>query len=220
MNLQGKKKEIITPEQMSLLDSLIPQMKTLRYADGHLDPIFHETNTEHILSMLKQAISFIQNHKMERHLSQYHTDAVIKAHDLPEMGMEKDFTVWEIQKNPNLAFDKEAHEMRMVEMLREQYGDWLANLCLEYMANQTNDAKFVKWLDKYNATQHILEKQEIKPFSHPDWLVNGIDRLIKVANAKFLIPPTLQVMEERKPLFKKHNLLDVFHAKEKDLLVR
>jgi len=205
---------------MQALDDLVPQMTTLRFADGHLDPVFHETNAEHIEKMLKQAPPIISDHNLERYLDTWHTDGIIKAHDAPEMGMQTDFTVWQIRKNPNLAQDKATHELLMIQSLRQQYGDWLADLCLEYNENQTNEAKFVKWLDKYNATQHILEKQFEKPFCRPDWLVNGINLLDKTANADFLVPPTLQVMQDRKPLFKKHNLLDVFNSKEKELLER
>ena len=205
---------------MGCLDVLIPQMKTKRYMDGSLDPIFYETNTEHIKNMLEQARPFINNHGLGRHLSPWHTDAVIKAHDLPEFGMEKDITVWEIRENPKLAQDKQELEIKMIEELRNGYGDWLAGLCLEYMEQETSDSKFVKWLDKYNASQHILEKQYIKPFNHSEWLVGGIDKLIKFASAEFLINPTLQVMEERKPLFREHDLMDAFYAREKGLLER
>lgn len=219
--MEAKKSQcIITPSQTAFLDYLIPSMTTKRFDDEDLDPIFIETVADHVLSMLKQAPPFIKDHKLDRYFSPQHSDVLIKTHDLPEIELEKDITVWEIEHTPHLKFEKKYCEMMMIQQFREQYGDWLADPCLEYMEQETDAAKFVKWLDKYNATEHIFQKQFEKPFPTPDWLVYGVDRLVKAAKTDFLIPPTLQVMEERKPLFKKHNLLDTFHAKEKELLTR
>jgi len=206
---------MVTTKQMYTLDKLVKKMNTIRFSD--LPSQFHQTNTKHVTDMVKQAKPFIQNHKLDIIIDPWHTDAIIKAHDLPEMGLKTDFTVIQVKDNPSLAHDKHNHEINMINKLRNQYGTWIENLWLEYSNQETNNSKFVKWLDKYNATKHIIDVHGGQRFKDLNWFVNCTNHIIKSTKSKFLVPPTLQILEDRKPLFKKHGLLSIYNEKENEL---
>ena len=207
----------ITDAQFELLYSLMPEQKTLRFADDSKSEVFHQTNKEHVAQMLFQAMQFAKGFQLDKILDMRYVNALIMAHDLPELGMDRDVTMYQCLTNPDLRITKEEYEIKKIAELKNKYGSWISNLCNDYIERGSDEAKFVKWLDKFNASQHLIEKTKIVSYEEQqnweedDWLQRCGNTMNKVSTAAFLRPMTLKVLKEREPVYIKNGFGELYN---------
>ena len=211
----------VSDGQFNVLHSLMPEQNTLRYADESKSEVFHQTNKEHVAQMLFQAMRFAKDFQLDKILDMRYVSALILAHDLPELGMERDFTRYQILKNPELTNDKQEYETKMITELGDKYGGWLQELFKDYDNAISSEAKFVKWLDKYNAFVHMMQKNKIAPYEkhsnwkEDDWMQNCTNSIVRTHNtADFIAPMALRTIKEHESLFV-NNKLGKFYQAEK-----
>lgn len=149
-------------ENMQILRDLISTHKTIRYSV--LLPNAHQTVESHVNRMLALApvIAEIVGMKLDTN----HVNSLILAHDLPELGMEKDITALEQVYTKGAKQQKDDLEKQSIIRLGNEYGSWLLELLNEYENQKTEMARFVKWLDKYEASRHMLEISAFSRLQH------------------------------------------------------
>lgn len=123
-----------------VLEKIVPTLSTIRY--GIMDDVFHQTVAEHVFNMLELAEEILPKRRQsgsgvdgrnyldmaKMPINIDHAKAVIMAHDLPEIGMKKDITSWEIMQNPHLQTIKDKIETDKIKELGGIYGSWLVEL--------------------------------------------------------------------------------------------
>ena len=206
-------------EQLDILYGLLPQLTTVRYSI--MDSFFHQTLTQHVQNMLMlapitKAHPSLSGHLFDKHLLK----AVILVHDLPELGMHKDITSWELSRDPELKKIKDKLEHEKIAELGNIYGEWMPKLFEYYESQSDSLTKFVKWLDKYESNLFLLEKFEHRPdpnFNF-DWILHNTERMIIAANAfPPMKPVTIARMHEVKPLYERQGRLGLWEDLIEDL---
>ncbi|MCL2569764.1 MAG: hypothetical protein FWE16_00980 [Firmicutes bacterium] len=115
------------------------------------------------------------------HFDKNELNGFILLHDLPELGMKQDITTW------------------------------LIDLFNAYEEQKTELTRFVKWLDKYEASLHMIEIDFYSEIPLINFSINT-DRLIK-ATIKFprLKQLTLKYMDnELRPIWERSNQMNDF----------
>ena len=200
--------KMVTKEQMQWLESLVPQMKTIRY--GPMEPFFYQTVEQHVIAMLGLVDATLGEAGL-----QFDADllrAMIIVHDLPEIGMEKDITAWELERDAGLAKYKEIAERAVMQRFAEEQGQWVLDIYNECEEGKTDIARFVKFLDKYESNVYLLGRFELQGTElgqTGEHIYYNTRRLVKAAVG---FPAVMDVarrrMEEIRPLFEKYGILD------------
>ncbi len=144
---------ITNTENIQTLRDLIATHKTIRY--GILHPRVYQTVENHTNRMLALAPVLAQIAKID--YDHNTIDALILAHDLSELGMKRDITSVEQVQQSGAMKRKRELEQSAITSLVNQHGQWLERLFDEYEEQDSQAARFVKWLDKYEASRHMLE---------------------------------------------------------------
>ena len=198
----------VTKEQLQWLESLIPQMKTIRY--GPMEPFFHQTVEEHVVAMLGLVDAMLSETGLQFEASKLR--AMIIVHDLPEFGMEKDITAWELERNQGLQESKEIAERAVMERFARGQGQWVLDIYNEYELGETEMAKFVRFLDKYESNVYLLGRFELRETQlgqTGEHIFYNTRRLVKAAvDFPVMRGVALRRMGEIKPLFEKYGAPD------------
>ncbi|MCL2757767.1 MAG: HD domain-containing protein [Alphaproteobacteria bacterium] len=92
------------------------------------------------------------------------------VHDLPE-GLTRDIAFDKIINRPELLLQKERAEpiamRKLVSILPPELGEEIFDLWLEYSENKTQEAKFVKIMDKLECAYHMID-MGVKNFKSPE----------------------------------------------------
>lgn len=204
----------VTKRQMNTLRKLISGHKTIRY--GILPAHVHQTDENHTNRMLVLApviadmVGLKANWKL--------LIAITLSHDLSELGMTQDITSFEQEYKDGAKNEKDRYEAQMQSELIAKHGSWLQELFDEYNSQNSDAAKFVKWLDKYEASRHMLEIVKYDNLTHEA----GMNHKHFFVNTQRLIKATLalpimysftkdHIELEIKPIFKKEGKEDEYN---------
>ena len=193
----------VTKEQLSTLQSLLPPLKkTIRYGVREKD--FHQTVFDHINNMLRLAPQVIKKCGLNFDIDL--VNALIMVHDLPETGMAYDITAIEQATIPGKVQEKKQIEERKMQQFSEIHGKWLLELHNVYTERCIDEAKFVKFLDVFEADIHCLLKLEkLKPSSF------GFKRTKKVIDDFPAVKKYLtEWIQQYKPRLEKAGLWDTY----------
>jgi|GEM_PF-4955779 len=127
---------------------------TIRY--GLLEPFYHQPVRDHVERMRGFAIKLIKDLNIQ--FDPTEVDALIMAHDLPELNLENDIACWDQEKQKGTSDIKEKTEVESMKHLATQYGDWIFDLWNEYSEQKTELAKFVKYMDRYEDHNFFVGK--------------------------------------------------------------
>lgn len=120
----------------------------------HFVPL-HESVSAHSHAATLLALDLITKYELNVNL-----DKVIKmllVHDLPEAGMEYDFPADKLNANEHLKKEKLNLETKKIEYLSENFNKpYLKNLINEFNEKQTIEALFANFVDKLEASIHII----------------------------------------------------------------
>ncbi|MCL2755847.1 MAG: HD domain-containing protein [Firmicutes bacterium] len=197
----------ITTEQMGVLRSLVSGHDTVRYSILHEE--VYQTVENHTNRML--AIAPVVANIVGFDFDYYDVCAFILAHDLVELGMKQDITALEQAQQAEMKKKKEEYEAKAKIELGEKYGAWLSELLNEYEKQESESARFVKWLDKYEANRHMLEIDLFAEIGLINFAVN-MGNLIKATNRLPIMKEfTLKHMdEELRKVWERNDSLDEF----------
>jgi len=195
-------------DKIKVLEGIVQSMKTIRY--GIMDPFYHQTVSEHTMNMVELAPAVLA--EIDVSLDADLVMATILVHDLPEMGMEKDITSWELEQNPELEKVKAQIERQKINELGEVYGAWIVDLFDEYEGLNTDMALFIRWLDRYESNIYIFRKFEEGPCKYEWVMEHNAGRLIK-ATLEFPVMKKIAIrrFEELRPMYEKHEKLDLWY---------
>jgi len=191
-------------QRLETLYKFLPQLTTVRY--GIMPSHFHQSVKDHIEGMIRLAPTLMKQAGLQFNIAKL--NAVIIVHDLPELGMDRDITSWELAKRPELQRVKTKFEHETITRLGKTHGSWLPEL-FEYYEKQDNElTKFVKWLDKYESNLYLLDKAKGHDLNF-DWFTHNTQRLV---TATLSFPHTKDITVKRlrdiKTLFENHSGLD------------
>jgi hypothetical protein len=144
--------------------------------------------------------------------------AFICLHDLPELGMKYDITAQEQVEDRAAKQRKDDLEASAIVRLAEEYGGWLLSWFEEYEEQVTDITRFVKWLDKYEASRHIYEINLYSEVPLLNFSINTgrlVDAAIKFPQMKRF---TLEHLDgELRPIWERNNKLPEFLELRKKL---
>lgn len=152
----------IDEKNMQTLRDLVATHATIRY--GVLLPSVHQTVRDHTNRML--ALAPVVADIVHIDCDYNRLNALILAHDLSELGMQRDVTITEQVTKEGAKARKEELEGRKRTDLAQGYGEWLKDLFDEFEQQASEPARFVKWLDKYEASRHMLEVSAYSRINH------------------------------------------------------
>lgn len=203
----------LTNRRINTLRKLISGHKTIRY--GIFPTHVHQTDEDHTNRMLVLAPVIAD-------MVGFKTDwkrliAITLSHDLPELGMTQDITSYEQDYRDGAKDEKDRYEAQMRSELEAKHGSWLKELFDEYNSQNSDAAKFVKWLDKYEASRYMLEIVKYDELTHEarmnhKYFFVNTQRLINATLAlPIMYPFTKDHLElEIRPIFKKEGKEDEY----------
>ena len=204
--------EKVTKEQMETLRELIARHKTIRY--GIFDEKIYQTVENHTNRML--AIAPIIADMAGLNLNMNQMTSLILAHDLSEFGMDRDVTSMEQVEKPGAKQRKDDLEKQVIEGLVGQYGEWMQSLFDEYEMQKSETARFVKWIDKYEANRYMLEFGLCDEIYLKMFFVNTTKLIEATSKMPVLKEVTLHHLDqELKPLWEQDNKVDEFMKLQK-----
>ena len=197
----------ITKDQMQILRKLISGHSTIRY--GILQSAVYQTVENHTNRMLALAPVIAERAKLKFDSNELF--AFILAHDLPELGMERDITILEQAEQKGAKQKKDEIEKQRKAELGTEYGAWLSNLFNEYEESKTGVTRFVKWLDKYEASRHMLEIDLHSEIALKSFNINTL----RMVEATLKIPALREITskhmdKELRPIWERYKQLDAF----------
>ena len=174
-----------------------------RFAVYH--PIFHETVAEHTFHMAIIADRLFD----ELDLGDLDYRRVMKLifyHDVCELGMGNDFDGMTADNNSEYKAQKTRAEDATIKALAKKHGKYIIDLHKEYKAQKTEEAKFVKALDKLQCAIHELDRGAGFSQSTPEQLEYAATWATKhIQNFPKLKPIYRDLQERLKKLFKSQN---------------
>ena len=124
-----------------------------RYSIYH--EVFKESVADHSFLMTVLATKFVDELKLDD-LDFKKVIKLIMHHDFGEIGMVADFNTSLASVDKAYSAHKETVELENINALSNKHGKEIFDLYNEYTAQQTREAKFVKALDKLEATIYIM----------------------------------------------------------------
>jgi len=178
----------------------IDQLKyTKRYAANDKDAYLIDSPAAHSWRMTIIARDIIRASKVD--LDPLYVIDMIQAHDISEYPFERDVAVTEIASGKVDKKQKLQRELDVFAKLRE-IGD-TANyydLFLEYECQLTDIAKFVKFIDKFEAMTHILARAKFFGIAVAD-----ADLVLRLCDKPVVeFPMLIPFVEEVKSQFKNY----------------
>jgi len=150
----------VTQQQISALQQLAAGLgKTIRYIEN---PQYHQTTLEHVVSLDRLIPLLVRQMESDNGINLAHLDpnlvrAITFAHDIGELGMQKDFTAYAVWENGDLAIVKDTIERQKVKKLAKQHGRFVFDLWHSYQEKATPEARLVKFADKIEGKAHVLK---------------------------------------------------------------
>jgi hypothetical protein len=177
----------VTQKHIATLSKLYKGIKTIRYGD--LDTFYQQTVAEHVDNMLFLSPEMLKKGKCN--LDAFRVNGLIMVHDIPEMGMEKDFTLWAQDKDPSLVDLKNKMESDKINSLAKIHGSWIKDLFYEFELQVDDSSKYVNWLDRLESSVHLEKKFEVTgPARHKSGEMNGM-----IFSTSKLVKATLPYMQ-------------------------
>jgi len=116
----------------------------------------HESVADHSFLMTVLATKLIDELKLDLDFKK--VIKMIVHHDFGEIGLTKDFVATRASADAEYANMKRIYEDTTTKNIAKRYGEEILELCNEYDAAQTREAKFVKAIDKLEATIHLMNR--------------------------------------------------------------
>lgn len=155
---------------------------------------FHESVADHSYQMVVLAVNLMSQLKLDLDY-----EKVIKLclyHDLCELGLENDFDSYASHINKEISKSKKQYERDTITKLASKHNfQEILTYHSEYEQQKTEEAKFVRALDKLEGVLHIIAIPSGK-ITNPKWL--AIYCHDAVAQFPKLIPFYLQVEQRLK----------------------
>ena len=123
-----------------------------RYVPHH--PIFKESVADHAFMMIVLADKFMDELKLG--LDYKKVIKLITHHDFCEIGLTADYDAVKANADKNYNDEKEVVERKSIEELSGNHGKEISDLYTEYCEQKTQEAKFVKAIDKLETVIYEL----------------------------------------------------------------
>jgi len=123
-----------------------------RYSPYH--KVFTESVADHSFMMVVLAIKFIDELKLDLNFKK--VVQLITHHDFCEIGLATDYDAVKASADKNYQAEKETFENKNMEELAARHGKEILNLYMEYIRQETREARFVKALDKLEANVYEM----------------------------------------------------------------
>ena len=105
-------------------------------------------------------IAYDLMNKYDLKLDKKHVMEMLLFHDIVEAGMEFDIEAPKAEMDKKLGEYKHTSELKKVKKISEQTGrDYIYDFFVEIEAKETREAKFAKFVDGFEAQNHILNNK-------------------------------------------------------------
>jgi len=172
---------------------------------GYYHKVFKESVAEHIYHMILIADKLIEILKLDD-LDYKKVIKLILYHDTCEHGMTEDFDAFIAHENPEYKKKKQDAEKKNIAKLSSKHGKFIDEIYNEYEEQKTEEAKFVKAIDKIQCNIHTLQRG-LKNYDAPQQAYEAIWAVKPVQNFPRLKPLLKAIQEEFKKYYLENNLI-------------
>jgi len=167
----------------------------------------YTTSTEHVSDhsffVCLLSIKLMEEYKLNLDFKKVVKMSLI--HDVCELGLEYDYGAYEAYSDIHIAETKKQYEENKIAFLSQTFGDnELAELFEEYETQASDEAKFVKTVDKFETTINIIRDDKIQ-IAHGDFTARYSDKYVQ--NFPTLKPFLREIKLKLKERYSKSGLI-------------